>query len=195
VERRCSRVEWSTVVTSSFVALGFEGCKLRPFVVVEGAVHRWRAVCSGQLIGHQTLILHVVRVVVVVGTIHFGIFGDTLLASLSRYQSPSHGAGNNARGNDENGSCQNDPSSPLHVRNEQQNIDQESQESNQQGGESQNEKSQQIARRVGGRVEVSGHSQAEANEGQESCDGMDDEDGRERCSSARRQGELIVVGG
>jgi hypothetical protein len=35
---------------------------------------------------------------------------------------------------------------------------------------------EQRAGLVGGRVEVSGHGQAEANERQESCDGMDDED-------------------
>jgi hypothetical protein len=81
------------------------------------------------------------------------------------------------------------------VRNEQKNVDQESQECDQQGGEGQNEQSQKIARRVGGRVEMSGHSQGEANEGQESCDGMNDEDGRERGSSAGWQGELVVVGG
>jgi hypothetical protein len=191
-KRRGSRIQWSTVVTSPLVALCFEGCKFRSFGVVESAVHWWGAVCPGQLIGHQTLIL---QVVVVVGTVHLGVLSDTLLASLSRYQSPSHSASDNARSNNEDSSRQNYPSTPCHVGNEQKDIDQESQESNEQGWEGQNEQSQKIARRVGGRVEVSGHGQAEANERQESCDRMDDEDGRERGSGAGGQGEFIVVGG
>jgi hypothetical protein len=81
------------------------------------------------------------------------------------------------------------------MRDEQKNIDQESQERNQQSGEGQNEQSQKIARRVSGRVEMGSDSQAEANERQESCDRVNDEDRWERGSGARRQGELIVVGG
>jgi hypothetical protein len=172
-ERRRSRIQWSTVVASPLVALGFEGCKFGSLGVVESVVHWWRAVCSGQFIGHETLVL---QVVVVVGTVHLGVLSDTLLASLSRYQSPSHGASNHARSDNEDGSRQNNPSTPCHMRDEQKDIDQESQERNKQGGEGQNEQSQKIARRVSGRVEMGGHSQAEANERQESCDRMNDED-------------------
>ena len=80
VERRRSRIQWSTVITSPLVALGLEGCEFGSFGVVKGAVHGWGAVCSGQLIGHETLVL---QVVVVIGTVHLGVLSNTLLASLS----------------------------------------------------------------------------------------------------------------
>jgi len=79
-KRWCSGIKWGAVVTSSFVALGLEGSELRTLGVVERAVHGRRAVRSRQFVGHQTLVL---QVVVIVGTIHLGVLGDTLLACLS----------------------------------------------------------------------------------------------------------------
>lgn len=79
--------------------------------------------------------------------------------------------------------------------NEKKNVDQEGQKGDQQGGECQNEQSQEVARRVSRRVEVSSDCQCEANERQEGRDRVDDEDGRKRGSRARGQRERIVVGG
>jgi len=73
------------------------------------------------------------------------------------------------------------------VWNEKKNVDQEGQKGDQQGGECQNEQSQEVARRVSRRVEVSSDCQCEADERQEGRDRVDDEDGRKRGSRARGQ--------
>jgi hypothetical protein len=145
------------------------------------ASHGWRAISSGQLIGHQAIVL---QVVVVGCAIHLGILGNALLACLSRDQRSSHGAGNDTRSNDENGGCKNNPAAPLHVWNKQKNVNQEGQKRDQKSWECEDQQGQEVARRMGGRVKVSGDGQGKADEGQESCYGVDDKDGRERGAGA-----------
>lgn len=58
----------------------------------------------------------------------------------------------------------------------EQDIDKECEESHEEGWQQQDKKRQQEARRVGGRMEVGRDRQAEADEGQEGSDWVDDED-------------------
>lgn len=59
---------------------------------------------------------------------------------------------------------------------EQQDIYQEGEERNQEGRQEQDQEGQQEARGVRGAVKVRGCGQAEANQGQEGGDGVNDED-------------------
>lgn len=61
--------------------------------------------------------------------------------------------------------------------NEEQNVDEEGEEGDKEGGEGKDEQGEEIARRVGGRVEVGGDGEAKANERHKGGDGVDDEDG------------------
>jgi hypothetical protein len=65
------------------------------------------------------------------------------------------------------------------MRNEEQDVDEEGQQRDEKGGEGKDEQCKEIARRVRRRVKVGSDSKAEADEGHEGGDGMDDEDGRE----------------
>lgn len=83
------------------------------------AVHRhWgRALGSGQavvhVIGGQPLL---VLVCVEVLAIHVCIFGNALLAGLARDEGSAHGAGDDARGDDEDSGSQDYPAAPCQVR-------------------------------------------------------------------------------
>lgn len=62
------------------------------------------------------------------------------------------------------------------MRHKEQDIDQKREERNQKGRQQQNQEGQQEARRMGGAVEVGGSGEAEANQGQQGGDGVNDED-------------------
>lgn len=76
------------------------------------------------------------------------------------------------------------------MRYEEQDIDQKREQSHQQRRQEQDEESQEKARRMGRGVEVGCGRQAETNEGQESGDGVDDQDRRERLAGARGEVEI-----
>jgi len=71
------------------------------------------------------------------------------------------------------------------MRDEEQNVDEEGEESDEEGGKGEDEQRQEIARRVGGGVKVGGDGEAEANERHEGSDRVDDEDGRQGMALCR----------
>lgn len=62
------------------------------------------------------------------------------------------------------------------MRNEKQNVDQKGEESDQQRGKGQDQKGQQVSRRMGRRVEMRCNGQTKTDEGEQSCYGVHDED-------------------
>lgn len=68
------------------------------------------------------------------------------------------------------------------MRDEEEDIDQECQEGDEQGGHGQDEEGQEVAWRVRRSVEVRGDGETEAYQGEEGGDGVDDEDGGEGVS-------------
>jgi len=142
---RCVAVQRLTVIGAlPQVIIGFERCELRELRV---ASHSRRAVGSRQ----TDFILcesGCIAAGVVVLTIHLGILGDALLARLPRNQGPPHSACDKTRGDDQNRGGQDNPSSPLHVRNEEENVDQKCQQGDEQGGKGEDEQGEQVSRRV-----------------------------------------------
>lgn len=78
------------------------------------------------------------------------------------------------------------------MRHEEQDIDQECEQRHQQRRQKQNQQREKESRRMRRAVEVSGSRQTKANEGQESGNGMYDENRRERFAGTRRQVEVIA---
>jgi hypothetical protein len=78
------------------------------------------------------------------------------------------------------------------MRDEEQDIHQECQQSYEQCWQKQNKERQQEARRVGGRMEVGRGRQAETNEGQKCGDWVDDEDRGEGFACTGREIEIIA---
>lgn len=104
--------------------------------------HRWRTVGSRKLVGHQALL---VQVLVVVRAVHIRILRNTLLARLPAHQRPAHRTSDHAGCHNQDGSRKYDPATPLHVRDEQKDVDQECEKRDQQGRDSQDEESQKVA--------------------------------------------------
>jgi len=67
------------------------------------------------------------HVVVVVRATHFGILCDPLLARFARDESSTHCARNDAGSDDKDGSCEDDPAAPCHVRDKEEDVDEEGQ--------------------------------------------------------------------
>ena len=78
------------------------------------------------------------------------------------------------------------------MRNEEQDVDEESQQRDQKRGEGEDEQREQVARRVGGRVEVRSDGESEADQCHESRNGVHDKDGREGMARACGQREVGV---
>lgn len=78
--------------------------------------------------------------------------------------------------------------------NEEQNIDEKGEEGDEEGGKGKDKQGQEIAGRVGGRVEVSGDGETKANERHQGSDWVDDENGRQSMALCGGQGEVVVGG-
>lgn len=91
----------------------------------------------------------------------------------------------------DDGRSKNNPSSPAQMRDKQQDIDEESEEGDQEGREQEDQQGQEISRRMRRAMEVSGGSQAQANEGEKGGNGMDDQNGRERFAGAGGKIEVV----
>lgn len=160
-------------------------------VLVDGgaATQRRRTVGSREGVGDHALLG---EAVVVCGTVHIRILGDALLARFPADESSAHGAGDDAGGDDEDCGSQYDPSSPCHVRNEQQNIDQKREQCHQQRRKRQNEQRQQIPRRMRRPMEMRGNRQPEANQREQRRDRMHDQNRRQTVPGVGGQGEVAV---
>lgn len=153
------------------------------------ATHRRGAVCFRQLINHQSILG---QIFVIRGTAHVCVLLNALLASLATDQCPPHGACHYTGANDEDSSAQHDPASPLHMRNEKQDIDQEGEESDEESREGKDEEGEEVSRRMARAMEVSGHCKAEADQGEEGGDGVNDEDGRKAVPRVLGEAEVGI---
>jgi hypothetical protein len=163
-------IQWSAIIIASsaavltvgLLALHFERSKLRRtlgVVKLSGPAHwRW-AVGSGELISKHTLLT---KGLVVVCAVHVCVLSNTLFARFPADKSAAHSACHDTGCNDENRSRKHDPAAPFHVWHEQQDVDQESQKSDEQSWDGKDEESQEEARRVSGRVEMRSHGEREA---------------------------------
>lgn len=93
-----------------------------------------------------------------------------------------------------NGGHQHNPTAPAQMWDEQQDIDQESQQSNQQGWQKQNQQGQQVAGRMRRAMEMSGSRETQTDQGKQRSDGMNDENRGQRASRTRWQIKLVIVG-
>lgn len=173
-------------------------------VLVESTVrpreHWRRAVGSGELRG-LALLQHgrvghhagLSQVVVVILPAHFRIFLDPLLPGFPGDEGAAHGAREDAAGNDEDDSGEHDPAAPLHVGDEEQDVDEEGEQSNDHGGDGEDQQAEQEARGAGGRVEVRGDGQSEADEDEKGGDGVHDEDAGEGMADVGGEGEVAGI--
>ena len=76
-----------------------------------------------------------VLAVVVVLAAHLGVLGDALLARLAADDGAAHGAGQHAADDDQDGGGQHDPAAPAHVGDEEQDVDEEGEQRDQEGGQ------------------------------------------------------------
>lgn len=154
----------ATVLAVGLLALHFKGSKLGVALAVvdlSATAHWWRAVSSGKLIRKHTLLA---KVFIVIRAAHVCVFGDTLFASLSAYKGTAHSAGHDTGCNNEDCSRKHDPTTPLDVGHEQENVHQEGQQSYQQGRDGENKESQEEARRMSRRMEMRSNSQRKADQ-------------------------------
>lgn len=79
------------------------------------------------------------------------------------------------------------------MRHEQQDVNEESEQRDQQSREREYEQGEEVARRVGGRVEVGSDGETEANQRHESCDGVHDENGGKRMALGGGEREVGAV--
>ena len=135
--------------------------------------HWWWRFGLGKFGGHSRL-TGPIRVVSL--TVHVVVFCNAPLTCLAADQCPSHSACYDSACNDDDGGCQHDPSSPSHVWDEEQNVDEEGQQRDQKRGKGKDEECKQITRRVGGRVEVSSDGESEAYQRHEGGNGVHNED-------------------
>lgn len=75
---------------------------------------------------------------------------------------------------------------------EEQNVDEEGEQSDEESREGEDEEGQEVSRRMARAMEVSGHCKAKADQGEESGDGVDDEDGGEAVSGILRKAKVFV---
>jgi hypothetical protein len=101
----------------------------------------WR-LSLGELRGYSRGIA--VRIVVL--TIHLVVLSDAPLPCLAAHQCPPHGTRHDSTRDNDDGSTKDDPSSPAHMWNKQQNIDQESEQRDQEGREGEDEQREEVAR-------------------------------------------------
>lgn len=66
---------------------------------------------------------------------HFSVFCDAPLPRLAADKCPAHGTCDHTASHKQNGGHEHNPSSPFEMRNEQQDVDEESQERHEQCGE------------------------------------------------------------
>lgn len=135
-----------SIITPRFLPLHFKRSKLRGTTVLHRstATHGRRTFSSrqvvditlGQTINHDAVLR---QVLVVCSAIHIGVLRDALLAGFPTDQGPSHGASNDAGRDNQKCGSQHDPASPLHMRDEKENVDEKGQQRHQQGGKSQDE--------------------------------------------------------
>lgn len=135
-----------SIITPRFLPLHFKRSKLRGTTVLHRstATHGRRTFSSrqvvditlGQTINHDAVLR---QVLVVCSAIHIGVLRDALLARFPTDQGPSHGASNDAGRDNQKCGSQHDPASPLHMRDEKENVDKKGQQRHQQGGKSQDE--------------------------------------------------------
>lgn len=129
----------ATILAVSFLTFHLECSKLSGtlgLINLSAAAHwRW-AVGPGKLVGKHSLLA---KVVVVVCAAHVCILGNALFAGFPAYKRTAHGTGHDTRCNDEDCSRKHDPATPLYVRHEQQNVDQEGQKSDQQSRDGEDE--------------------------------------------------------
>jgi hypothetical protein len=192
------RVQWSPVIIASAAAvltvglltLHFESSKLGSlsFVNLSATAHWWRAVGSRKLVSKHTLLT---KVFVVVRAVHVRIFGNALFAGLPAHKCTTHSAGHDTRCNNENCSRKHDPATPFHVWHEKQDVNQEGQKSDEQGRDGKDKKGQKEARRVSRRVEMRSYCQTEADQNEQCCNWVHDQDRRQTSSSRRGQREII----
>jgi hypothetical protein len=71
------------------------------------------------------------------------------------------------------------------VWNKQEDVDEESEQRDQQSREGEYKQGEEVARRVGGRVEVSSDGETEAYQRHEGCDRVHDENGGKRMALGR----------
>lgn len=95
-------------------------------VSLSGATHGWRAVGSWKLIREHALLA---EVLVVIRTAHVRILSNALFASFPAHKRAAHGAGYHAGCHDEDRSRKHDPAAPFYMRHKEQDVDQESQKS------------------------------------------------------------------
>ena len=79
------------------------------------------------------------------------------------------------------------------MRHKQQDIDEKSEQRDQQSREREYEQGEEVARRVGGRVEVGSDRETEANQRHESCNGVHDENGGKRMALGGGEREVGAV--
>nr|POE90060.1 hypothetical protein CFP56_20527 [Quercus suber] len=131
-----------------------------------------------------------VQVVVVFVPVHLRVLRDALLAGLAGDQGPPHCACDYHGCNDEDGSRQHDPAAPCHMRDEQEDVDQEREEGDQQRRDGQDQEREEVAGRVGRRLEVRGTCEPEADEDEQGRDRVHDEDGEETVAGGGRELEV-----
>jgi hypothetical protein len=180
------------VLTVGFLTLHLKSGILRGLggVSVSAVAHRRGTVGSGELVRKHTLLA---EGFVVVCAVHVGVLGNTLFARLPADKRTAHRAGHDAGCNNKDGSREHDPATPFHVWDEQQDVHQESQESDEQGWDGKDQESQEEARRVSRGVEVSGHGEREADQDEQCCNRMYDKNRGQTRASRRGQGEVIGV--
>lgn len=133
--QRCPVIHWTahsisiSTPRSSILPLHLKCRELSTLLTHSSSRHRRWALCSWKLglrrwnsIIDRALLRHVL---VVVLPAHLRILCDSLLARLSRHQSPAHGACDNAASDNEDGSRKHDPAAPCHVRDKEEYVDQE----------------------------------------------------------------------
>ena len=106
--------------------------------------HGWRTIRSGQgrIVHHARLL----QVLIVIGPVHIRVLRNALLARFSRDESTPHCASDDAGGDDENDGGQHNPAAPLHVRYEEKNVHEESEEGDEECRDGEDEQSEEVSR-------------------------------------------------
>lgn len=86
--------------------------------------------------------------VIVILAAHLRIFLNLLPTSFAACHGTAHGAGHHATEGDQDSGGENNVSSPRHVRDEEEDVDQEGQQANEEGDDKEDEKDEEVSCRV-----------------------------------------------
>lgn len=133
--------------------------------------------------------LHVGLAVVVVFAAHFGILGNLSPAGLSTDHGGTHGKCYNGATEDDDGGGEDEVGAKGHVRQKEDNVDDESDNGDEKRENSKNKETEKVSGGVSSAVCVRSSSHDQHDESDASCDGVQDENVGERLANRVGQAE------